>query len=75
MDASQNREFQNPKLKALKELILDAFDNDENTLAILFTKTRVGTEALKSWAREDPDLNFLNAMRITGVSSEDEAGQ
>ena len=64
----------NPKLVALKQMILKAFDEEPETFAILFTRTKNATEALKSWVNEDPDMSHLGALRITGTSSEDTAG-
>ena len=64
----------NPKLVALKKMILDAFKEKPDTYAILFTKTKIATEALKNWLNEDPDLNYLRAIRITGASNEESAG-
>ena len=55
-------------------MILAAFQEDEETYAILFTKTKISTEALKNWVNEDPDLQRFRAMRLTGASSEDSAG-
>ena len=64
----------NPKLVALKQMILKAFDEEPDTYAILFTRTKNSTEALKSWVNEDPDMGHIGALRITGTSSEDTAG-
>ena len=64
----------NPKLVALKEMILKAFDEEPESYAILFTRTKNATEALKSWVNEDPDMSHIGALRITGTSSEDTAG-
>ena len=64
----------NPKLVALKQMILKAFDEEPDSYAILFTRTKNATEALKSWVNEDPDMAHIGAVRITGTSSEDTAG-
>ena len=64
----------NPKLVALKKMILKAYDEEPDTYAILFTRTKIATEALKSWVNEDPDMSHIGALRITGTSSEDTAG-
>ena len=64
----------NPKLVALKQMILKAYDEQPDTHAILFTRTKNATEALKSWVNEDPDMSHIGALRITGASSEDTAG-
>ena len=37
----------NPKLEALKELIIEIYNNDPDTKSILFTQTRESTVALK----------------------------
>ena len=73
-EVSENPAYANPKLVELKKMILAAFQENEKTHAILFTKTKISTEALKNWVNEDPDLQRFRAMRLTGASSEDSAG-
>ena len=53
---------------------MDAFEENEETYAILFTKTKESTTALRNWVNEDPDLQRFRAMKLTGSSSEDSAG-
>ena len=73
--SSRDHHYQNPKLLALKELILKAFEEERDSYAILFTKTKLSTEVLMKWVNEDPDLKWLKAVRLTGVSSEDSWGK
>ena len=73
-DASQDETLQNPKLVALKTMILEAFERDPNTYAILFTKTKLSTEVLMKWVNEDANMSRLRAVRLTGVSGVDNAG-
>ena len=72
--ASENPRYQNPKLVALKGMILEAFERDPNTYAILFTKTKISTEVLRKWVNEDADMSWLRAVRLTGISGENNAG-
>jgi ATP-dependent RNA helicase DDX58 len=63
----------NPKLKALKEQILNAYRKNPDLRCILFCKTREMTVALSTWINEE--LGVVKSSHLTGTNSgSDNAG-
>ncbi|XP_030830684.1 probable ATP-dependent RNA helicase DDX58, partial [Strongylocentrotus purpuratus] len=56
----------NPVLNELGRQLKKAYARNEESLSIIFTKTRASAKALEKWINEDPDLNHINAGKLTG---------
>ena len=67
-----DRRYPNPKLTALKEIILNKMKDDSR--GIVFCKTRELTLALEHWMGEDPRLKRLSPRHLTGAHANVERG-
>ncbi|KAL5021809.1 hypothetical protein ScPMuIL_000964 [Solemya velum] len=68
-------ESDNPKLKYLQRMLIDAFKNNEDSRGIIFVKTRNLVKALESWMNEVPGLRELNPKKFVGAQvSADKGG-
>ena len=45
-------------------MILRAFEEESDTYAIIFTKSRISVEVLCNWVNEDADLKWLRAVKL-----------
>lgn len=60
---------ENPKLKYLKNEILNYFRDNEDSRGIVFVKTREMTVALLNWMKETAELNKLNPHNLVGSNA------
>uniref|UniRef100_A0A8C1VKQ6 RNA helicase n=1 Tax=Cyprinus carpio TaxID=7962 RepID=A0A8C1VKQ6_CYPCA len=67
---ASNDRYENPKLAQLQCTLQEEF-NDENSRAILFSKTRRGTHCLFDWVNSNPELQRVNirAGILTGAGT------
>ncbi|ESO82722.1 hypothetical protein LOTGIDRAFT_211354 [Lottia gigantea] len=73
-DLSKNNT--NPKLEKLKEMIIEAFEMNPDSRAIVFAKTLSLVQKLKNWIQETPDLSNLNLNpeTVTGARASSDQG-
>ena len=65
------RSLENPKLEALKRLLLDEFEKSHKAKGIVFMKTREFTHALVKWINADDHLSHtVKPKRLVGGGSE-----
>ena len=60
----------NPVLNELGKQLKKAYAENEESLSIIFTKTRASAKALVKWLNEDPDLNHINADILIGSGNQ-----
>uniref|UniRef100_A0A671QUW8 RNA helicase n=1 Tax=Sinocyclocheilus anshuiensis TaxID=1608454 RepID=A0A671QUW8_9TELE len=67
---TSNARYENPKLARLQCTLQEEF-NDENSRAILFSKTRRGTHCLFDWVNSNPELQRVNVKAgiLTGAGT------
>uniref|UniRef100_A0A9J8BVK0 RNA helicase n=1 Tax=Cyprinus carpio carpio TaxID=630221 RepID=A0A9J8BVK0_CYPCA len=67
---ASNDRYENPKLAQLQCTLQEEF-NDENSRAVLFSKTRRGTHCLFDWVNSNPELQRVNirAGILTGAGT------
>ncbi len=63
---AENPNSRNPKLEKLKEIILTKMNNIENSLCIVFVRTRALSVAILRWALDTLGILELNPARLTG---------
>ncbi|XP_071815864.1 ATP-dependent RNA helicase DHX58-like isoform X2 [Apostichopus japonicus] len=61
----------NPLLEKIKEMFLSTYLANPESRAILFTRTRPYTKALKEWLKEDKELQNLNLNPGRVIGSQD----
>eukprot|EP00057_Strongylocentrotus_purpuratus_P011379 XP_011665853.1 PREDICTED: probable ATP-dependent RNA helicase DHX58 [Strongylocentrotus purpuratus] len=60
----------NPVLNELGKQLKKAYAENEESLSIIFTKTRASAKALVKWLNEDPDLNGIKADMLIGSGNQ-----
>ncbi|XP_054766744.2 antiviral innate immune response receptor RIG-I-like [Lytechinus pictus] len=58
---------ENPVLQRLEKILIQEYEEKEETLAILFTNTRDSTRALQAWIQETPSLASVNPGTLIGT--------
>ncbi|XP_033757113.1 probable ATP-dependent RNA helicase DDX58 [Pecten maximus] len=69
-----NAEQVNPKLNKLKEMLMEAYKQKEDSRGIIFVKTRDLVKAIESWMKDDNTLKKLNPVKFVGAQASIEKG-
>lgn len=64
----------NPKLEALKDIILKLYTEKPDSRVIVFIKTRESVQAIGNWMKETDDLRCLNPVICVGTEASGEKG-
>ncbi|XP_069140707.1 ATP-dependent RNA helicase DHX58-like [Argopecten irradians] len=69
-----NPEHVNPKLEKLKEMLVEAYRQKEDSRGIIFVKTRDLVKAIESWMKDDIALRKLNPVKFVGAQASIQRG-
>ncbi|XP_062610169.1 antiviral innate immune response receptor RIG-I-like, partial [Saccostrea cucullata] len=71
---TEDPKHRNPKLEALKHMIVDYFKDNPDSRVIVFVKTKELVKAIETFMNETDELRNLNPKQFVGVQANKEKG-